>query len=179
MSILGIALPVLGLGGIGAVIAFIPGAAAAAAKLASAAVSFVVGLPWAKIWWIVPLGAALIFALIERGDARHWKKVSEGRGALIAAVTAEVDRGINGKSKPVDAPAYIRAFVDNVRTLDAALTRQTAALNAAKADANAHVAAAHDAAQPTQAQQQREAVRAKIVDPARTTGLTAEEWGKL
>jgi hypothetical protein len=121
----------------------------------------------------------LIVFFILKGEIRHRDKVIASQAEMIGAVKKEVDRGVGKATEPGDAPFYIHAFVDNVRTLDAALTRQSKALEAAKADANAHVDAAHEAAKPTAAQGDREKVRQTIADPARTTGLTADEWGKL
>lgn len=35
------------------------------------------GIDWVKIWWVVPLGAAIVFALIERGEAAHQRKLDQ------------------------------------------------------------------------------------------------------
>lgn len=121
--------------------------------------------------------AAALFGLIERGEAQHWKKVGAGHVALISAVKVEVDRGVGQPTVAEQAPAYIRAFVDNVRTLKDALDRQSAALRVAQQQAVARRQAASEAAQPTPAQRQRDKDRQKIVTG--TGALTPEEWGKL
>jgi hypothetical protein len=177
MSILGLALGAVGITGIGAALVLIPGAAAAAARMASAAVSFIVGLPWAKIWWIIPLGAAVVFALIERGDAQHWKKSDADHVALIADVKREVDRGVGQPTRAEQAPIWIHRFVDNVNVLDAANRRQNAAAQRSHVDAVHALAEAHTAGGTTAPQREREKDRQAIVKG--TGALTAADWGKL
>jgi hypothetical protein len=121
----------------------------------------------------------LIVFLILRGEIRHRDKVIASQAELLGAVKKEVDRGVGKPTESANGPAYIRNFVNNLATVTAALDRQSAALNAAEADANGHDDAAHVAGQVTPAQGQRETVRRKIADPARTTGLTIDEWGRL
>lgn len=134
---------------------------------------------WLTLAGIAALAAVVIYILILHGEIRHRDKTIAGNAALISNVKKEVDRGVGKPTPAADAPTYIRGFVDNLATVTAALDRQSKALNAAKADAQAHTDAAHQAAQPTPAQGQREKVRQAIVDPARTTGLSVDEWGKL
>lgn len=141
-----------------------------------------IALGWARQNWkpAAVIGTILVIVLgflILRGEIRHRDKVIASQIALIGAVNKEVDRGV-GKTTPVaDAPTYIRAFVDNLATVKAALDRQSAALLAAQQEANAHEAAAHQAAQPTQAQQQREKDRQAITQG--TGALTQQDWEKL
>lgn len=123
--------------------------------------------------------AVVVGFLILKGEIRHRDKTIASQAALIGQVKTEVDRGVGKPTPTADAPAYIRGFVDNLRTITAALDRQSAALRVAQADADSHAAAAHEAGKPTPAQQQREAVRQKIADPARTTGLSPSEWSQL
>jgi hypothetical protein len=177
MSILGLALGAVGITGIGAALVLIPGAMAAATRVATAAVSFIAGLPWAKIWWIVPLAAALVFGFIERGNARHWQKVDAGHVALIGQVKAEVDRGVGMPTRADQSPIWIRRFVDNVNVLDAALRRQTAAALLSHADAENARGEAHTAAQATQTQDRREKDRQSIIKGS--GALTPTDWGKL
>ena len=130
----------------------------------------------------VAIGAALILCtgfLLLRGEIRHRDKIIASQASLIAAVKKEVDRGAGGSTQAADAPAYIHAFVENAGTLKSALDRQSAALRIAQQDADAHVQAAHQAGQLTPVQRERDRVRQKIEDPARTTGLTPDEWSKL
>ncbi|HEX4739200.1 MAG TPA: hypothetical protein VH331_16740 [Allosphingosinicella sp.] len=98
---------------------------------------------------------------------------------MLLDVKKEIDRGVGRPTDGVQAPFYIHHFVDNLATLESALDRQSAALRAAQRDAEARRAAAAEATKPTQTQRERERVRRQIVDPKRTSSLTAEEWGKL
>lgn len=122
--------------------------------------------------------AAALLALFEWQDARHWKKADTGHVALIAGVTAEVDRGVGQPTRPDQAPIWIRRFVDNVNALSGALDRQSKALVAAKTDANAHDDGAHQAAQPTADERQRDKIRKQLKDPARVDGADTD-WGRL
>jgi hypothetical protein len=177
MSILGLALGAVGIGGIGAALVLIPGAAAAVARVASAAVSFIVGLPWAKIWWTIPLAAAVIFGFIERGNARHWHKESDAKAGLIADVKREVDRGVGQSTRADQAPIWIHRFVDNVNVLDAGLKRQNAAAQQSHVDAEHARADAHTAGQSTAPQREREKDQQAIIKG--TGALTPTDWGKL
>lgn len=193
MSVLAIGAGILGLGGIGAAMAFIPGAIGFVGNLAAGAINFLGKVNWAKVWWLLPIGAAVVFGLIERGEAMHQRKLDAGHVADIAvmakwqgAVMVEVNRGVCGEpAKPkcavpdAHAPDQIRSFVDNLATERAAHDRQSKALDAAKQDAAYAQGAAHVARQPTKAQHDREALRRQIGDPKRTTGLTPGEWGKM
>jgi hypothetical protein len=71
VSILGIGLGILGVGGIGAAIAFIPGAAAVAGKAASGALSFLSKLPP----WVFAVAAAVLFGLW----CLHGKQAAEAK----------------------------------------------------------------------------------------------------
>lgn len=187
MSLLHLGLGLLGFGGIGSVATVLLGPARIVelgGQALHAAGSVVAALLKNPAWLVA--GAALILAGIQFEHARHWRKVDVGDHkarqqveAVLAAVKKEVDRGVGRPTPASDAPAYIRAFVDNLATVKAALGRQSAALRAAQRSAEARVAAATEAARPTPAQQQREKARQRILDPKRTTGLTAGEWSQL
>jgi hypothetical protein len=125
------------------------------------------------------VAAVLIGFLILRSEIRHRDKVIAAQAALTGAVKAEVDRGVGKATQAGDAPAYVRAFVDNLVTVKAALSRQSSALEVARQDAEAHRVAAAEAGRTTAAQERREALRHKIADPARTGGLSAGEWSKI
>src|SRR6185503_4895165 len=70
------------------------------------------------------LAAALIVVVgffILRGEVRHRDKIIADQAKTIAAVKGEVDRGVGKPTHAADAPIYIRGFVDNLRTVQAAL----------------------------------------------------------
>ena len=123
--------------------------------------------------------AALVGFLILKSEIRHRDRTIAAQASLIGAVKTEVDRGVGKPVQAADAPAYVRAFVDNLAAVKAALDRQSAALSAARQDADAHRADAAEAAKETGEQERRESLRHRIADPARTTGLTAQEWSQL
>jgi hypothetical protein len=124
-------------------------------------------------------GAVLMGFLILRSEIRDRDKSIAAQASLIGSIKAEVDRGVGKATQAADAPAYVRGFVDNLAAVKAALDRQSAALNAARQDADAHRSAAAEAGRPTEAQERRESLRHGIADPARKTGLTAQEWSQL
>lgn len=134
---------------------------------------------WRVVLPVVIAAAAVVYILILRGDLRHERKINGQQAALITAVKREVDLGVGKPTEAADAPFYIKRFVGNVLLLDRKLGEQNKALAIAKDDANRHDDDAHAASQPTQAQGQRQRLRATIADPHRTTGLSADEWGKL
>lgn len=123
--------------------------------------------------------AVIVGLLILKSEIRHRDKTIAGQAALIAAIKAQVDRGVGKPTEAADAPVYVRGFVDNLATVMTALNRQSAALGAARQEADAHSAAAAEAAQRTPEQERRVSLRQRIADPARTAGLTAQEWGQL
>lgn len=133
---------------------------------------------WKPLAIIAVIAAAVIYVLILRGDLRHRDKIIAAQGVTLGAIKKEVDRGVGQPTQAVNAPAYIRNFVDNLATVTAALDRQTTALNAAKADANAHDDGAHQAAQPTPDERQRDKIRQQLKDPARVDGADTD-WGRL
>lgn len=184
MSILGIAAGVLGGGGIIGTIGLAIFAPGLLARLAGAVMNFVGSVNWAKIWWILPIAAAIVWGFIQRGEARHWQKVDAGDVAerhrlehVLGGVKAEVDRGVGKATRAEDAAFYIRRFVDNVNILKAALDREEAGIRAAHADADQARADAHALGQTTPAQRQREKDRLKIIGAA--GALKPEEWEKL
>lgn len=188
MSILHIALGVLGVGGVGGIVAgliFAPGVVLpilrAALQLASDAFAWLLKHPA----WAVAIACA-IFAGLQWQDARHWKKADAndiaGRHELalvLGGVKAEVDRGVGKPTRADQAAFYVRRFVDNVVTLKRGLDREEAGIRQSAKDAVDVRAGAHLDAQLTTAERQRDRVRGKIADPARTTGLSAQEWSQL
>jgi hypothetical protein len=134
----------------------------------------------AKAAVIIGAGTLIVFGfLMLKSQIRHRDKTIAAQAALIKAVKAEVDRGVGKPTEATDAAVYVRAFVDNLAAVKAALARQSAALGVAHREADAHRAAAAKAGKKTAEQERRDSVRQRIADPARTTGLTVQEWGQL
>lgn len=148
MSILGPILGLVGVGGIGAALVFVPGLAAAAAKLASAAVSFIVNLPWAKIWWIVPCLAFFLFGLWQL----HGRHVAEAKLPACEKRAADSHQAFLLEKKAFAAEKAsldgARSQIDdtNKRILAQAADLEQAKRDAAAADArNASLAKSTDA----------------------------------
>jgi hypothetical protein len=84
-------------------------------RAGAGALRLVSGIDWAKMWWIVPLGAAIVFALVERGEAVHLRKLDQrdaagwaGEKKAHAVTKASLDRAlaqIADNNKRVDAAA--------------------------------------------------------------------------
>jgi hypothetical protein len=92
------------------------------------------GIDWARIWWIVPLGAATLFALIERHEAGRQRKLD----ARDAAGWAQ-ERKAHAVTK-ASLGGALAQIADNNRRVSAAaaeLARETrrAAADQAQADA--------------------------------------------
>jgi hypothetical protein len=187
MSLLSIGLGLLGFGGLGGIAAVLLGPAKLVelgGRLVGGAVDILGALARNPAWLVAAAGLAL--AGLQYEQARHWRKADARDAAarhqaesMLLDVTREVDRGVGQPIVASQAPFYIHRFVDNLATLKSALDRQSAALRTARQMADARRAAATVAAKATEAQRERERVRRVIVDPNRTTSLTAEEWGRL
>lgn len=127
--------------------------------------------------WIVAAVFALLW-VIQKGEAQHWKKSDTGHVALIAAVKAEVDRGVGQNTRADQAPIWIRKFVANVWLWKGVADRQRDAAIAEHQDADKARAAAHQGAQPTADEKERDRIRKQLENPARVDGADTD-WGKL
>jgi hypothetical protein len=187
MSILG---PILGLAGLG-----VAGGLAVwflGADKVMGAIRQGLGLVMDALAWLAKNPAyalalaAGVFALLQWQDARHWKKQDARDAAgkhelalILGGVKAEVDRGVGRPTRADQAAFYIRRFVDNVVTLKRINEREEAGIRQSAKDAADTRAGAHHDAQPTAVERGRDKLRLKITDPARATGLSADEWNQL
>lgn len=87
--------------------------------------SFLGKVNWAKIWWTIPLAAAIIFALIERGEASHQRKLDQRDAAGWAAEKKFHAADLAAvRQKTADAQAADAAHAKAVETAQAQVTQQ-------------------------------------------------------
>jgi hypothetical protein len=99
------------------------------------------GVDWAKIWWVVPLCAAIVFALIERHEGVHQRKLDQRDAAGWAA-----EKKAHAITK-ASLDGALAQIADNNRRVDAA----TAELEREKRQAAADLAQADEKWRTTKA----------------------------
>lgn len=98
----------------------------------------------------------------------------------VAAVRAEVPVQRRGSVTAKTASDEIHWLGRELRTINAALERQSQAVRKAASDATAAQNAAAEARKRAQERDKgREATRNRLNDPSRSTGLSAAEWNQL
>lgn len=140
-----------------------------------------------KRYWkpaLVVIAALVIIAAlaVHIGNDRHTRKERDGLQAWQTAVLAAVQHGMppGTKVKPDDTIAAVQWLAGEREACVKALGDQSDALNRSKLEATAAQNSAVEAQKrAAQRDQDREATRAALTDPKRSTGLTAAEWGKL
>lgn len=135
---------------------------------------------WSVAKWLVPLLVilglviALRFADKDRDQLRKWQ------GVVVSAVAAEVPPAMRSTVTSSTAVETIHWIGRERRTHVAALETQSAQLRRAAAQATAaQNEAAIERKRAKERNSEREGVRGRLLDPKRSSGLTAAEWGKL
>lgn len=152
-----------------------------ATRAAGTAVATASGLNWIKVAKIaVPVIAALVAFLWLRGVLNERAELRQWRDTTVVAVRAEMPVARRAKVTANTAVGDIQWLGREYRTHAEALRIQSEKLVTAKKLAGA---AQNEAAtarkQAKERNRDREATRNAILAPARSTGLTAAEWGKL
>lgn len=135
---------------------------------------------WSVAKWLVPLLVILGLAIAlrsankDRGQLRKWQTT------VVAAVAAETPLAIRKTVTSSTAVENIQWLGRERRTHVAALETQSEQLRRAAAQANAaQNEAAIERKRAKERNSDREATRGRLLDPKRSQGLTAAEWGKL
>jgi chromosome segregation ATPase len=119
-----------------------------------------------RTWW-KPLGAVALLAALAAAFVAHG---NHRYRAGVASMQPAIDR-LNAALATAHA---------SIATLQAAVDQQNAAVAQARADGEARVEQARQAAQEAaQRESGREATRRALEAPGRSTGLTADEWSNL
>jgi hypothetical protein len=137
--------------------------------------------------WALPLAVIVglgIYVAVLKGELRHERKVSKGlsdwQSTMVAAVAAETPPAHRNHVGPSTAVGEVQWLGREYRTYRAAVERQNEQLRIAEGKATAAQKAAVEArGAAVQANSEREAIRQRLLDPKRSTGLTEAEWGKL
>jgi glutamate/tyrosine decarboxylase-like PLP-dependent enzyme len=142
------------------------------------------GIKWAKVLipLLVLLGLAIWIAVLK-GEVRHLTKERDGlkswQTATVNVVAAEVPPERRPHVTASEAANEIRWLAREYRTHKQALDEQSAKLRVAAGKATDAQNDAEARKRATQREKEVEAIRRGLRDPARSTGLTEAEWGKL
>jgi hypothetical protein len=137
--------------------------------------------------WAVPLIALVaigIYIAVLKGDVRSLTKqrnnLREWQADTVSVVRSEIPVERRAALTPSGTADEIRWLGRELRTSSEALRLQSARLVEAKDKAQAAQNGVTEALRgAAQRDKGRAALRVRLTDPKRSTGLTADEWGKL